>query len=688
MSQATLLGPPPVIDVQVELLHRSDDSWMSANDAEIPIGDQVALRCRNRGDREVSAAVFMRAMSGELRSVSSRTYDLWPGLPTEFGTQAGQPIMFREQDVEIVLGLSDRESLIQELLDYPLSEQNLPRDEVARLGTTLRGKPSERPITNEDLGPLLQLAYRGEFQQAAYALQALTLLQPPRHTRMCVSQLLRKRLRMPQLIHRPWLTAVAANLGDGSLRGHLRGMAADSTDPQRDVALRALADVGDACGLESISSSLGRTGAEQSHAAMIIATMYQDLDITSINVPVAEDGPASFWLAMAEACRGSFTAIEQRVTGADDIAFRRLIGDVANSFYAIRDLRPLTDEMRHYIEDTLTNRDLAPNVNSFYKQLLEEMKDLALTEGMRSVPDGCAEKIRSGLGRIPEITQLTSFAPEADGWERASRLSPAQRGVLLSELLSKAVTELSPHMAATVIHDLVHGWPSHSWYPHLASLLSVLRKLESKDFDFAAPGVELQIGWLLSRAPISQLLRLVNERIRQDDVNDSDIRALVNAIVTHWDSAPPPLTARVTRVPRMIQQITLTEDLPWRRTRAWLEEKTRVGNVWSATIMLNIGTTEAELSPTEESSASTDGEHSAEDFGELIVVPRAHGAVVTPKTAQLRLSSEQQAASTTFEITTEQEVLELLIAIYQQQPTMLLQELRGIIELSERTGEG
>lgn len=681
MSTATLVGPPEVIDLEIELLYRLDSLWQSADDPEIAVGDHVALRCWNRGDHEVSAAVFMRTMAGGLRPVSYDMHDLWPDLPSEFGTDPDHSIVFSESDVELVLVASHDGRLIEELLTSPSEEQNSVDEEVAVFGLQLRGRPSEVPISDTDLQGLLDLARAAELNIAAHALQALTLLQPPRLTRTNVSQLLRNQLRMPQLIHRPWLIAIAANLADSALRKHLRGIAADSTDPQRQAAIQALGEVGDPYGLEALKSYLERSKDERSQAARILAILLQDFNVEPLDKKDPAYDSAAFWTALAAAQRGSFSALQEHVTQADEIGFWRLIGDEANIFHAIREFRSPSNELRDYLQQRLDTHELAPTVEGFYQELLEQTDITALTDGSRTIPDDEAEKIRNQLYEIPRITQLESFRTDADGWVRVPDLSAAQKGVLLTELVNAAVVQHSPSVAAAMLDQLIDGWRNYLWFPHVAGLLSVFRQVEDKDFDSIAHSVELKIGWLLSRAPITRVLRAVNERIATGDYTDSDIRALVNAIITHWDHVPPPITAEVSRVPLMIQSIALAEDGPWRQTQAWLEEKTCNGRVWSATITLTIGVPSEGLSGRRPATVARD-HASAGDFGELIVVPRAGGAVVTPSTANLRLLDEETARAT-FELTTKESSVQLQVAIYQQQPTMLLQELKGSIEFGE-----
>jgi len=627
----------------------------------------------------------MRTMVGSLKTVLHDIYDLWPGQPTEFGTDTDHAIVFTESDVEIVLVAGGSSELIEELVKSPREERDFADEEVALFGVPLRGRPSEVPISDTDLQGLLQLAHTGEFSIAAHALHALTLLQPPGPTRTRISRLLREQLRMPHLIHRPWLIAIAANLADTALRNHLRGIAADSTDSFRQVAIQALGEVGDPAVFEALATYSERGTDERLLAARILAVMRQDFIVGPKEQEITNN-PAAFWNALAAAQKGTFSALHERVTQMVDIGFRRLVGDEANIFYAIREFRSLSNELRDYLREKIDTLELAPDVASFYQELLAQTNTAALTDGWRTVSDSDAEKIRMQLYEIPGITQLESFGADADGWVRVSSLSAAQKGVLLTELVSAAVVQRSPSVAVGVIDQLVNGWHSYLWYPHVAGLLSVMRQIEERDFGPIAHGAELQIGWLLSRAPITRVLRTVNERITRGDYTNSDMRALVNAIVTHWDRVPPPLTAEVNRVPLMIQPIALAENKPWRRTQAWLEEKTRQDDIWSATITLTIGVPLEEHSG-EGSPVAVDDEASAVDFGELIVVPRADGAVIAPSTTELRLSGGQQTARATFELTTRQSTVHLWVAIYQRQPTMLLQELKVTIELGEGSDE-
>jgi hypothetical protein len=416
--------------------------------------------------------------------------------------------------------------------------------------------------------------------------------------------------------------------------------------------------------------------------------MYPTFELATASRAQIKRGSSAFWYAVAAARQGSYAAMQQHVSVEDDLEFQQFVGDSDNIFYAVREIRPLPGGMQEYIQQELRTHKLASNVRAFYEALLTQSDPVALNEGARTVSGDYADMIRNQLKEMPEFAQLEFFTAGADGWEWAASTSPEYRGVLLTELLRKTVTELSPSAAATTVQRLVNGWRQLPWCPDLEGLLSVLRELESGGYDSILSGVELQVGWLLSRAPISSLLRLVNERVRKGSISGSDLRALVNAIVTHWDSVPPPPTAEVTRVPYMIQPISLDEDQPWHKTRAWLEDKSRKNGIWSITIMLTIGPADQEFVG-QDTAASPDADRprEEEDLGELVVVLRAEGGVVTPGSAEIRLANEQQPVSTTFEITTEQDTLQLLVSIYQRQPTMLLQELKGIIDLAEGEGE-
>ena len=251
-------------------------------------------------------------------------------------------------------------------------EQSVGSDEVARFDQPLRSGVTERPIADVDLIDLLDLARTGEFAVAAYALQALTLVQPPRHTRSRVSGLLRNHLRAQQLMNRPWLISIAANLGDVPLREHLRGIAADPTDPHMYAAISALGEVGDADALNALISSLERDGEQRSYAVRIIATRYPGFDLSYTERQGIERDPAAFWLALAAARHGSFAAIQRDISAADNITFRQLVGDDANIFYALREIRPLPRGLQDYVQRELDRRNLASSVSSFSRRSWRE----------------------------------------------------------------------------------------------------------------------------------------------------------------------------------------------------------------------------------------------------------------------------------------------------------------------------
>ena len=252
--------------------------------------------------------------------------------------------------------------------------------------------------------------------------------------------------------------------------------------------------------------------------------------------------------------------------------------------------------------------------------------------------------------------------------------------MLLNELLKSALTQPTRPLAAAAVDRLVRRW-NHGrlWYPNISGLLEVLRDLGDTPLSAARLGIELQVGWLLSRAPVTQLLRLVNERIRTSEIAAVDIRALSNAIITHWDPIPPPPTADVTRVPQMIQRISLTQPPHPRRTRAWLADKKFDNGRWLATIAISIGEEDDALGPVDRPEAAARG-NGREAPGQLIVLPRADGGTITPASQEVRFPGAREAVNVSFDVTSERDSLQLCISIYQRQPTTLLQELTGVVQ--------
>jgi hypothetical protein len=120
----------------------------------------------------------------------------------------------------------------------------------------------------------------------------------------------------------------------------------------------------------------------------------------------------------------------------------------------------------------------------------------------------------------------------------------------------------------------------------------------------------------------SLVQELVNNRIRTRESVETDVRALSNAIVTHWDPIPPPPTAEVTRVPRMIQRISAIRPLPARRTRAWLTDKQFSRGRWTATMAISIGEADNAPGGVDSRDAAVPGNR-LEAASQLIVLPHA-----------------------------------------------------------------
>ncbi len=623
----------------------------------------------------------MRTMTGHLRLISAQVQSLWPGESVEFGTGSYEQFVFTEQDVSIVLLVSPDEALVEQVLQTQRYGGALS-DQMRSFDVALGGSPSELPISDNDLSFLLPLAEDEEFGIGAQAMRALTLLQPSAALAEEVSHLIRYRLRLPQLLYRPWLISIAANLADEGLRKHLRGIAADPADPHSSAAQQALSEVGDVAGLAAVVALLEGSGEEAPRAARILATRYPDFDARKLRGEEMESGPRAFWIALASARQGSFTALRQHTTAIDNAGFQRLLGDAATIYYAARDMIPVSAVMSHQIYDARQAHGLPASVIDFYNLLLTEPSVSALSDGVRTVPDDYVAELRQQLDGFPGVTVLESYLSEERSgvWDQVDGLSPAHRGVLLNELLKSALNLPTRYLAAAAVDRLIRRWNhGNLWYPNISGLLEVLRDLGDTPLNAARLGIELQVGWLMSRAPVTQLLRLVNERIMTNEIATADIRALSNAIVTHWDPIPPPATAEVTRVPQMIQRISITHSQPSRRTRAWLADAEFSKGRWTATIAISIGDADDAFGPADHPRGAALG-GSQEALGQLIVLPHTNGGTITPASQEVRYPGAQDAVSVSFAVTSEQDSLQLSVSIYQRQPTTLLQEITGLVQ--------
>ena len=245
-------------------------------------------------------------------------------------------------------------------------------------------------------------------------MRALTLLQPSGALAGELSHIIRTRLRLPQLLYRPWLISIAANLADEGLREHLRGIAADPADPHSHPAQQALSEVGDAAALAAFVALLQGGGEEAQWAA-------GDARHEIPGLRCRPSSGAKRWKA-ARVPSGSRwprhgrvrspSSFGGRTTAIDNAGFQRLLGDAATTITAARDMIPVSEAMRHQLYQARHAHGLPASVIDFYNLLLTEPSVSALSDGLRTVPDNCVAEIRRQLDEFPGVTALKSYIRE------------------------------------------------------------------------------------------------------------------------------------------------------------------------------------------------------------------------------------------------------------------------------------
>src|SRR5690349_18146243 len=119
MPVGMIASPPPVMDVQVELLRETDAGWRPLPPhGEVRVGDRLGAGCFNRGQHRVVAAVLVRDMSGALRAPVREVWELEAGGGAMLAV-GSELIKVLAADTELVVALSPDETALHELLRAP-----------------------------------------------------------------------------------------------------------------------------------------------------------------------------------------------------------------------------------------------------------------------------------------------------------------------------------------------------------------------------------------------------------------------------------------------------------------------------------------------------------------------------------------------------------------------------------------
>lgn len=679
MPLSETITPPPVVDVQLEILRLRDGTWREIiSDSPFLIEESAAVRCLNRGDRAVFGALFMRDMSGTLRATQTDFRELPPDEHVELGTNA--TVTLTQGDVELVVAVAADPSTLLALSAAPWEERDTSSEARTLLGIPIEVQLCEVAPSDEDLRRLLEMADRELTHKNKMALQALTLLPLPEATIEAVEHIIRSGLRLVNHMDRSFLLEVAANLPSDPTRDHLRSIASDDTDPHQEIALRSLAEIGDddAQVIDNLQKMLHGRPQERVFAARNLASQ-KSIPI-DFHAEVSEEDKAAFWIALGAARDGNLQGLTKLLTNVDNVAFHRIERDPINSYSAVRDMRPLPESMQIHLSQLLRNNQLASAVEDFFKRLIKSTKnERALTDGIRHVPHILAEKIRWDLQQVPGLVDLQSFeSADGRGWTAMEAMNRAQRGVLLSELLQKCIKLPHKGIALDSVTNLVARWSRYPWYPDLKGLMSASRKTLDSESAWGNREISNQIGWAASRAPIPPLLRLVNERIHRGNLTTPDLDLLVSAIATHWDEDPPPRGVLIQRLPRPIRDkiaIERAEAAPSvRQARAW--SSLEIDASGSMPVWFSLGSPAyrrpdpvAAKGPEEQSSH------------QLIVTLIADGAEVSPKAARKWLPSDGPLEPVEFRLSPSAERISLRFLIYSAESSVLLQELLGFMDL-------
>ncbi|WP_328544026.1 hypothetical protein [Streptomyces europaeiscabiei] len=670
MSLASTLTPPPVVDIQLEILRLRNGDWqVDRNDDPLPVGEHVAVRCVNRGDEDVFAVLLVRDMAGELRATNVDLQELPPGKPVPLGTTSGFTVA--HGDVALVVAVSADPAALESLTERPWDE-TVEVEGWTPLSLPVEVQLGESNPSDNEVSGLLSLAIHGTAVLNRMALQALTLLPLRETTSDSLTAFLDNALRLVDELDRPFQIQVAANFGSSRIREHLRGIALDGTDPHQDIALHALGEVGDSDEsiIEMLQAMLDGKPSDRRFAAQCLA--FQEKEPSEFPFKVNEEDPAAFWIAVGSARYNNYEALHDLIVEADSVAFYRVVGDPDNSYYALRNMGKLPDAIRVQLEKDLDRRP-AQAVNRFLKEMLREgSKDhqRSLTDGVRHIPEVLAEKIRNELRKRDWLVDLSSFSgPQARGWKALESLNNAERGVLLSELLLRAAELTNQAAAVNTTTRLVARWANYAWYPDLGGLLCAARRAVDIGNIWSSRKIARQVAWAASRAPISPLLRSINERLLRGSLKASDLDVLIGGIVTHFDDIPRPQSVLIQRLPRCYQSKPSETQgpIPLWRARAWVHSLTNDKDKGALRILFSIEPSDDRLSAAPQ---------------DVVVALQAEGAEVIPAAAQAVFpfegSSRQPLA---FELLLDKENLDLRFLVHSKNTGVLLQELQGSVDV-------
>lgn len=336
--------------------------------------------------------------------------------------------------------------------------------------------------------------------------------------------------------------ALAVRIPLRSLREHLRGMAEDKNEVDRDALATALDEAGDKSRILPLLAQVrsGDAGAFEAMAAMPVEDVLTPSDVPA----VTPDDATSFWRALVLARLGQYESIDAFFSGqapVPDIFY----GSPWTAYDAIARVRPIPEPMRAHLLQSLALLDTQPAERqpNYETQRLLQLTVWAVTgiadaegtlieaneatKGAPTLTQGSAKQVQEALLLRNRLPKVDFFKYAQDDIDLLKYLPQGSVAALVKDVLEQGNRQAmaldpdypSPILLGNHIVDLIGRMPVSDDWPVAA--------LAAGQIASERPALaDSQLAWVMARAKAGHLIGELAGLLTAQQVSSERLRVM------------------------------------------------------------------------------------------------------------------------------------------------------------------